>query len=128
MGPNQGASPLVALFVGVFAACVLTLSAIIVATKLRCRARASSLDGMDDSKGEESEDGDRCHGDIERRNSAKEVMTIRAHEYKGRARGTFSPQQQQQQQHHSPQQPLHQIKHQQKQHFYGRHPSHETGK
>ncbi|XP_042892486.1 uncharacterized protein LOC122266718 [Penaeus japonicus] len=60
-GPSTGASPLLALFVGVVAAFVLTLAVIIVVTKLRCRARASAQDRGEvaaAARGDESEEED----------------------------------------------------------------------
>ncbi|ROT75762.1 putative hemicentin-1-like [Penaeus vannamei] len=84
-GPAKGASPLLALFIGVVAAFVLTLAVIIAATKLRCRVRlwargreeAAGSSRSDDSEDDELQTRDEAKAGGSRRSSAEvKLMSV----------------------------------------------------
>ena len=76
---------------------MLTLTVIIVATKLRCRARASPRGGAEGNKNEDSEDDEEGQGGGERKSSAEEkLMTMMRPDCEELAKEALSLQQQQQ--------------------------------
>ncbi|XP_050689007.1 uncharacterized protein LOC126981611 [Eriocheir sinensis] len=124
--PIQDVSPLLAHFIGVLAAFVLTLTVIIVATKLKCRVRAFSLGSTGGGKSEESDDGAESRGNEKKSTAEEKLRGMRILDCDERAMGTLSLHQQQQQRQQMQQQSPQQT--QQHQLYFGVHPSHEIGK